>query len=235
MQSRESVLWVTTWYGFYSPSVWISSLQSFLRLIEKSDTVLGCYRQCKIGHLVLCLASIWGQLGWGDIRALWDQSGSAQWPEKTQIMKRGFACWTSRCLWGWYQSAHHFKVINSWSPRSDCSLALRSATTDMRAWMYLCSRSSQPPLFLLPIVQHLSSFCCTFQPPVPCSYSWFGVAHWKGAKAHATTKWKGEEMFWHSPGPSSPLCYTGIAEGWCPGEDWEVLGERCRSRQGGNI
>lgn len=131
--------------------------------------------------------------------------------------------------------AHHFKVINSWSPRSDCSLALRSATMDMRAWMYLCSRSSQPPLFLLPIVQHLSSFCCTFQPPVPCSYSWFGVAHWKGAKAHATTKWKGEEMFWHSPGPSSPLCYTGIAEGWCPGEDWELLGERFRSWQGGNI
>lgn len=49
--------------------------------------------------------------------------------------------------------AHHFTVIIRRSPRLDCSLALGPGTADMvEAWSHPCSRASQIPLFLPPLL-----------------------------------------------------------------------------------
>lgn len=97
-----------------------------------------------------CFASIWGQVGWGDIRALSDQSGFSQWPEKTHLRERERLCMLSISVLVGLMSviAHHSTLITS-RTRLDSSLALGPSPADtVGAQLHPCSRT--PPTTSLP-------------------------------------------------------------------------------------
>lgn len=93
---------------------------------------------------------------------------------------------------------HLFKVVINWSSISDCSLALGPGTMNMMSAM-----QQSLPALSLPSA-YPKPACLSHQCPIPTAAS--GVAYWKDIKTYATTKWKWEEVFWHSPVPPSPFC-----------------------------
>lgn len=108
-----------------------------------------------------CSASIWGQVGWYDIRALRSvRLCTVAW--ENPACRDRFCMLSIKVLMGLISViAHHFMEIISRSARSDCSLALRPGTADtMRAWLHPCSRASQLSLFLLSLSSSTPPYRC---------------------------------------------------------------------------
>lgn len=123
-------------------------------------------------------------------------------------------------------TAHHSTLLTSRSLRLDCSLALGPGPADSGS--VVTSMQQNPP-------NHLSSFCPSWtiwasSAPSPQMFLGFTV---KMCQTPSNNKRKREEMLWHSPASSFPLCCTSTVEGWHQDRTGEVLGERCACSQGG--
>lgn len=208
------------WYGFHSPSVWISSLQSSLGLIEKSDTVLGCYRQCKIGHLVLVSRAFQVRLA----------GVTSEHSQISQAFHSGLRKPISQteALHAEHQCAHgqnichspYSMLLTSRSPRLDFSLALGPGPADtVGAWLHPCRRTP-----------NLSSFCPSWTWPFATSAPFPQLLlgfHSENAPNTKQQKERGGDALAQPSFVIPPVLY------WHWDINGELLGERCGCPQGG--